>query len=182
MAFTNATRLAAFGRVDASLLARLRAVVGAGNVATPERGAVDWMERYEAQGPTHTHVRPGTTEEVAGVVRACHDADVAMVPRGGNTGLVGGATPVFDEVLIDLGRLNQFEGLDPHSGVAVGAYCSPVCVFSLGVGTDSPLCLLCYISLCSLFLYPCVLWFVSLPRHHHHLSSLSLYLLQPKAE
>ena len=51
----------------------------------------DWTGRY--QGEASVVVRPGSTAELAGVVRRCHDHRIAIVPQGGNTGLVGGAVP-----------------------------------------------------------------------------------------
>jgi FAD/FMN-containing dehydrogenase len=70
----------------------------------------DWRGRY--QGNALCVVRPGTTEEVARVVRLCHEANVAMVPQGGNTGLCGGATPRGGEALISLARLNRVRAVD----------------------------------------------------------------------
>ena len=51
----------------------------------------DWRGRYH--GAARCVVRPGSTEEVAAVVRACAAAGVAIVPQGGNTGHVGGGIP-----------------------------------------------------------------------------------------
>jgi len=56
-------------------------------------------------------VRPGSTAEVAAVVRACAAAGVAMVPQGGNTGLVGGAVAA-GQLIINLGRMNNIREVD----------------------------------------------------------------------
>ena len=40
-----------------------------------------------------------------------------MVPQGGNTGLVGGSNPVFDEVILNLGEMNRIKGFDPNYGI-----------------------------------------------------------------
>lgn len=73
----------------------------------------DWRGRYT--GRALGLVKPGSVAEVQGVVQACIDAGVPMVPQGGNTGLCGGATP--DEsgkaLMIHLGRLNRIHDLDP---------------------------------------------------------------------
>src|SRR6185436_12529129 len=60
-------------------------------------------------------VRPGSTEEVAKVVRLCAEARVPIVPQGGNTGLTGGSIPYEDEaaVLVNLGRMNRVRSIDP---------------------------------------------------------------------
>jgi glycolate oxidase len=57
-------------------------------------------------------VLPGTTEEVAAVVRACHEAGVPWVARGAGSGLSGGALPVADGVLIVLSRMRRILDVD----------------------------------------------------------------------
>jgi hypothetical protein len=47
----------------------------------------DWMNKYHGQSPIV--VKPRSTEEVAKVVKYCNDNGIAIVPQGGNTGLVG---------------------------------------------------------------------------------------------
>lgn len=42
---------------------------------------------------------------------------LAVVPQGGNTGLVGGSVPVFDEVILSLNRMNQIMSMDEFSGI-----------------------------------------------------------------
>mgnify|MGYP002815522794 CR=1 FL=1 len=76
------------------------------------------MEPYIAEqrglfrGETPCVVRPASTEEVSRVVRACHNADVAIVPQGGNTGLCGGAVAA-GEVILSLSRMNKVREVDP---------------------------------------------------------------------
>ena len=53
--------------------------------------ARDWLGRR--QGVPLAVARPATAAEVASVLRVCADAGVGVVPQGGNTGMVGGATP-----------------------------------------------------------------------------------------
>ena len=88
----------------------------------------DWRGRYT--GKALCVVRPGCSEEVARVVSACAAADVAMVPQGGNTGLVGGATPCSPashpkgEVVVSLARMNRIRAIDPgNSTMTVEAGC-----------------------------------------------------------
>ncbi|MGB1734170.1 MAG: FAD-binding oxidoreductase, partial [Acidimicrobiales bacterium] len=64
------------------------------------------------QGSTPLVLRPGTTEEVAQILRVASDASVALVPQGGNTGLVGGSVPLRGEVVLSLLRLNVCEPVD----------------------------------------------------------------------
>ncbi len=98
-----------------SILKDLEDLLGAGQVLTGEAAApflVDWRNRY--QGKALAVVRPATTEEVAGVVRACVKHNVPIVPQGGNTSLCGGATP--DEsgtaVVLTLQRMNKVRSID----------------------------------------------------------------------
>jgi len=86
------------------LLGRLRSAVGVDHVLTdgPDVAAyvVDWTGTH--RGRALAVVRPGSTAEVAEVVRACAEARTPLVPQGGNTGLVGGGVDVgVAEVLED---------------------------------------------------------------------------------
>lgn len=98
--------------IDPRLLADLAEVVGPPNVLTDAEViagyAVDWTGRFQGRAPAV--VRPGTTEEVAGVVAVCRRHGAALVPQGGNTGLVGGGVPLHGEVVLSLRR---FDGLGP---------------------------------------------------------------------
>src|SRR5690606_32739851 len=60
-------------------------------------------------------VRPGGTEEVAAVVRACAAHGTPLVPQGGNTGLVGGSVTDGSgtQVLLSLQRMNRVRAIDP---------------------------------------------------------------------
>ncbi len=63
-------------------------------------------------------VRPRTTEEVAGVLRWCHEHGVAVVPQGGLTGLVHGADAGAEEVILSLERMRAIEAIDPRQRTA----------------------------------------------------------------
>ncbi len=99
-------------------------VVGARHVLSdPELRASyerDYTGRYA--GPARLVVRPADTDEVSAVIRACADAGAAVVPQGGNTGLVGGGVPRDHEVLVSLTRLTETGDVDRALGqVTVGA-------------------------------------------------------------
>ena len=81
---------------------------------------VDWTGRF--RGFTPAAVRPASTAEVAAVVDACRRAGAAVVPQGGNTGLVGGGVPLAGEVVLSLRRLAAIEPVDEGAGqVTAGA-------------------------------------------------------------
>jgi FAD/FMN-containing dehydrogenase len=107
-----------------AVLAGLVAAVGEANVLQDTEltssYATDWTGRW--QGSTPAVVRPGSTHEVARVLRLCHEFSVPVVPQGGNTGLAGGATPLGGEVVLSLVRLRGIEHADRDMGqVTVGA-------------------------------------------------------------
>ncbi len=105
---------------------RLREVVGdAGLVTDPgQMGGylTDWRNAY--RGRAAAVVRPGSTEEVAAVVRLCRDAGVAVVPQGGNTGLCGGSVPDSSgrQVVLSSTRMRRIRAVDPvNSTITVEA-------------------------------------------------------------
>jgi len=110
-----------------SLIDRLRAIVGTPHVLTDgdliayER---DWRGRE--RGRALAVVRPASASEVAAVVRECAAAAVAIVPQGGNTGLVVGSTPDASgqQVVLHLGRMNAVRQIDKDNlSVTVEAGC-----------------------------------------------------------
>ena len=70
---------------------KLRTIVGERGLITDAQGQhpylTDWRDNY--LGTALAIVRPATTEEVAAVVKLCAAEKVAIVPQGGNTGMVG---------------------------------------------------------------------------------------------
>ena len=77
----------------------------------------DWMRKYK--GHTRLVLKPGSTEEVSNVLKLCNDQSLAVVPQGGNSGLVGGSVPVFDEIVISTSRMNNIRHFDEVSGILV---------------------------------------------------------------
>ena len=107
-----------------TLASSLAEVVGGRHVitdpATAAGYAVDWTGRF--RGSARAVVRPGTAAEVAEVLVRCGRAGVAVVPQGGNTGLVGGSVPLHGEVVLSLRRLAAVDDVDVLAGqVTVGA-------------------------------------------------------------
>lgn len=86
-----------------------RHVLVGGDLSAYER---DWRKRWS--GRALAVARPGTTAEVAAVVRLCAEHGVALVPQGGNTGLVGGSTPdpSGTQLLLNLSRLKRVREID----------------------------------------------------------------------
>jgi FAD/FMN-containing dehydrogenase len=100
--------------VDRELADALAGVVGADHVlADPGLRAgfeQDLTGRFA--GEARLVVRPGSTEEVAAVVRACGEHGVPIAVQGGNTGMVGGAVPQAGEIVLTPVRLADLEPVD----------------------------------------------------------------------
>ena len=98
-----------------SVLDALRAAVGAPHVTLggdQPAYETDWRKRYH--GRALAVVRPGSTTEVAAVVRACAAHGVPIVTQGGNTGLVGASVPdpSGTQILLSLNRMNRVRAID----------------------------------------------------------------------
>jgi FAD/FMN-containing dehydrogenase len=91
--------------------------------------ATDWTGRF--QGSTPAVLRPGTTAEVAEVVALARRHRMALVPQGGNTGLVGGGVPLAGEVVVSLGRLDRLE-VDPVAAQATAGAGVPLAALQAG--------------------------------------------------
>jgi FAD/FMN-containing dehydrogenase len=105
-------------------VAALGDIVGGDQVLTdPSMVAgytMDWTGRFV--GAHTVVVRPGSTNETAAVVDLCRSAGIAIVPQGGNTGLVGGSVPLNGEIVVSLRRLNAIEAPDVVArSIVVGA-------------------------------------------------------------
>eukprot|EP00958_Prasinococcus_capsulatus_P027659 scaffold5769_cov402-Prasinococcus_capsulatus_cf.AAC.8 len=84
------------------------------------------------QGNSKVVVRPRTVEQVSDIVSHCNSRRLAVVPQGGNTGLVGTLAlapyedvPVYDEIVLSLGAMNEIISFDQTSGVLV---CDAGCI------------------------------------------------------
>jgi glycolate oxidase len=106
---------------DQGLLAR-RAEIAADLTAMLAPGCVivdgSALKAYESDGLTAYKqvplavTLPRSTEEVAAVLRYCHENKVKVVPRGAGTGLSGGALPLADGIILGLGKLNKILDID----------------------------------------------------------------------
>ena len=99
------------------LISSLRSIVGdsglktGGDETTPF--LTDWHGQY--QGRSLAVVMPDTTEQVSQVMALADRHDIAVVPQGGNTGFMGGATPddTGHSILLSLRRMNRIREIDP---------------------------------------------------------------------
>jgi FAD/FMN-containing dehydrogenase len=97
-------------------LENCRAALGADYVLTDHADMsgylTDWRQRFT--GKALAVVKPGSTEEVAAIIRLCHAFGVPVVPQGGNTGLVLGSVPDDSgtAIVLSLTRLNRIRAID----------------------------------------------------------------------
>jgi FAD/FMN-containing dehydrogenase len=98
-------------------LARFVAVVGEKNAITDPGQQAPYLVEFRGLWRGHTPVvlRPGSTAEVAEIVKIANETETALVPQGGNTGLVGGQLPHHGEVVLSLQRLDRVREVDPVS-------------------------------------------------------------------
>ncbi|KAG8287826.1 D-2-hydroxyglutarate dehydrogenase, mitochondrial, partial [Homalodisca vitripennis] len=84
---------------------------------------VDWIKMV--RGYSSVVLKPKTTEEVSAILKVCNQHKLAVCPQGGNTGLVGGSVPVFDEVILSTSLMNQIIKINDIPGSIV---CQAGCV------------------------------------------------------
>jgi FAD/FMN-containing dehydrogenase len=105
------------------LIAALRAaapstpVLGADEIEPRYLG--DWLVHSDDAARPAALVRPGSTAEVAAVLRVCHARGVPVVPQGGRTGLAGGAVPGDACVIVSLERMRAIEPANRDSATIV---------------------------------------------------------------
>ena len=103
--------------VTPAVLYHLRAIVGEKGLIADEAGKEPFVRDWRGTlvGSAAVVVRPADTEQVSKVIRLCFDSGIAIVPQGGNTGLMGGATPypTHSGIVLSLGRMNHVLEVDP---------------------------------------------------------------------
>jgi FAD/FMN-containing dehydrogenase len=130
------------------LLGKLRELLGPKGYSTdPDALAphlTDWRGRYH--GKAAALLSPASTADVVAIVMLCVAAGAPLVPQGGNTSMVGGATPdaTGEALLLSTARLNRIRSLDPAAGIAVceaGVILANLHEAALAVGRRFPLTL-----------------------------------------
>ncbi len=103
-----------------ALLAGLEAIVSPGFLKIDDGArAVYGADALKRGSAPDAIVLPGTTREVADVVRLCAAHRVPIVPRGAGTGYTGGAVPTHGGIVVSLERMNRILEIDEANLVAV---------------------------------------------------------------
>ncbi|XP_061752137.1 D-2-hydroxyglutarate dehydrogenase, mitochondrial isoform X2 [Nerophis ophidion] len=115
-----------FSRVNQEDLDYFRKILPGRTITDPdllESCNVDWLK--SVKGSSELLLRPQSTEEVSQILSYCNRRNLAVNTQGGNTGLVGGSVPVYDEIILSTALMNNIQGFDPVSGVLT---CQAGCV------------------------------------------------------
>src|SRR5206468_12379862 len=99
----------------AELMARCRASVGDKDALTDAAEIAPYVteDRNLFHGHSALVLRPGSTAQVSAICKLASEHRIALVPQGGNTGLVGGQTPHHGEVVISMRRMDKIRCVDP---------------------------------------------------------------------
>jgi FAD/FMN-containing dehydrogenase len=99
------------------LIARFRSIVGDKYAVTDANDIAPYVteERNLFHGHSPLILRPGSTAEVSAICKLATEHRIALVPQGGNTGLVGGQTPHHGEVVVSMRRMDEIREVDTAS-------------------------------------------------------------------
>lgn len=99
------------------LIAQFAAIIGEKYAVTDKQDIAQYVteERNLFHGHSPLVLRPGSTAEVSAICKLATQHRIALVPQGGNTGLVGGQTPHNGEVVISLRRMDRVRDIDVQS-------------------------------------------------------------------
>ena len=102
-------------------LAALIAIVGEKYALTDPAAMDPYLTEHRRlyHGKTPLILKPGTTDEVSRILALANETGTAIVPQGGNTGLVGGQIPFGNEIVVSLERLNRIRSVDPRGNVMI---------------------------------------------------------------
>ena len=102
-------------------IAELKSLLGSGRISEDEdiikTYSDDWTGRY--RGSARAVISPQSTDEVAEILNWCSTNQVGVVPQGGNTGMVGGSTPLNGELIISLKKMKNVNFSDTNDNQIV---------------------------------------------------------------
>src|SRR5438552_3613075 len=117
MSIVQGSKQATVPPLPAELIAKFRSLVGDKYAVTDAAEIAPYLteERDLFHGRSPLVLRPGSTAEVSAICKLASEHKIALVPQGGNTGLVGGQTPHNGEVVISMRRLDKIREVDAAS-------------------------------------------------------------------
>lgn len=105
--------------IPESILAKLRSILGPSGLKTEEGIALIHPGSDERNLDATVMVTPQSTGEVSAVLRLCNEQRIAVIPHGGRTGLVGGATSIRGQIILSLSSMNHIEMVSAADGTAI---------------------------------------------------------------
>ncbi|MGC4252907.1 MAG: FAD-binding oxidoreductase [Sphingobium sp.] len=106
-----------------SIIDRFCALLGPKGVITDKDDIAPWLSDWRGRfhGAAAAILAPASTQEVAAAVALASELGVPLVPQGGNTSMVGGATPPADgsALILSLRRMNRIRSLSPDDNLAI---------------------------------------------------------------
>ncbi|KAG2640442.1 probable D-2-hydroxyglutarate dehydrogenase, mitochondrial isoform X3 [Panicum virgatum] len=118
-AATHNQRNPAYSELNSDDVCYFKSILGDNGVVQDEDriavANVDWMGKYK--GASQLLLLPKSTKEVSKILSYCNTRRLAVVPQGGNTGLVGGSVPVYDEVIVSLAGMDKIISFDNVNGI-----------------------------------------------------------------
>jgi FAD/FMN-containing dehydrogenase len=107
--------------IDTTLLASFAAIVGEKYAITDRQAQLPYLVemRDMFRGRTPMVLRPGSVPEVSQILQLANETQTPIVPQGDNTGLVGGQTPLNNEIVLSLTRLDRIREVDPTSNTMI---------------------------------------------------------------
>src|SRR5579875_593830 len=107
-------------RLSSAVLNEFARIVGVEHVHADSAGLIAYsLDGTFVQDLPDVALTPGTTEEIAAILRMCDRENLPVVPRGAGTSLAGGAIPIDGGVLLSLARMNRIIEIDTANAVAV---------------------------------------------------------------
>ena len=110
-----------YNKIDNEFVAGLENIVGNKYILTDKFDLEPYShdETEDLSYYPEVAVKPDTTEQVSKILKLCHDKLIPVTPRGGGTGLSGGALPVYGGVVLSLERMNRILEIDVDNMMAV---------------------------------------------------------------
>src|SRR3954467_1299639 len=107
--------------VSSGLLSQFAAIVGERYAITDPAMQEPYLKEMRDlyRGRTPMVLRPGSVAEVSAILKLANETKTAIVPQGGNTGLVGGQVPFNGEVLLSLNRMDKIREVDATSNTII---------------------------------------------------------------
>ncbi|WP_395629055.1 FAD-binding oxidoreductase [Sphingorhabdus sp.] len=106
---------------DVNALSELRSILGPKGYSDDQDVISPWLTDWRGRftGAAAALLSPATTEEVAAIVRVAAKYRLSLVPQGGNSGMVAGATPNSsgDQLILSMRRMNNITAIDADAGL-----------------------------------------------------------------